>query len=91
MFDRAQLFQEKVKGIFDRKTKPEDFQVSDMVLKWDAVREDKGKHGKFDHLWKGPYKVVEFMGNNTYMLEEVEDGCVLGAPVNGQLLKRYFL
>jgi len=91
VFDRAQLFQEKVKRIFDRKTRPEDFQVSDMVLKWDAVREDKGKHGKFDHLWKGPYKVTAFAGNNAYMLEEVEGGFVSGAPVNGWLLKHYFL
>jgi len=91
VFGRAQLFQEKVKGIFDRKTKPEDFQVGDMVLKWDAVREDKGKHGKFDHLWKGPYKVAAFAGNNDYMLEEAEDGCVLGTPVNGRLLKHYFV
>ena len=48
------MFQEKVKGIFDRKTKIEYFQVGDMVLKWDAVHEDKGKHGKLDHLWKDP-------------------------------------
>ena len=91
MFDMAQLFQERVKGIFNRKTKLEDFQVSDMVLKWDVFREENGKHGKFDHLWKGSYKVVAFAGNNAYMLEEVEDGCVLGAFVNGRLLKHYFV
>ena len=62
-----------------------------MVLKWDAVHEDKGKHGKFDHLWKGPYKVIAFAGNNSYMLEEVEGGLVSGAPVNGRFLKHYFL
>ena len=91
MFNRAQLFQEKVKGILNKKTKSKDFQVGDMVLKWDAIREDKGKHGKFDHLWKGPYKVATFTGNNAYMLEEVEGGFVSGAPVNGLLLKHYFL
>lgn len=91
MFDRTQLFQEKLKGIFDRKTKLKDFEVGDMVLKWDAVREDKGKHKKINHLWKGPYKVATFAGSNAYMLEEVVDGCVLGAPVNGRLLKHYFL
>jgi len=50
------MFQERMKGIFNKKTKPEDFGVGDVVLKWDAVHEDKGKHGKFDHLWKGPCK-----------------------------------
>jgi len=60
-------------------------------LKWDAVHEDKGKHGKFDHLWKGPYKVAALRGKNAYMLEELEGGFVSGAPVNGRLLKHYFL
>jgi len=91
VLDKAKFFQEKVKGIFDRKTKPEDFQVGDLVLRWDAVREDKGKHIKFDHLWKGPYKVTTFTGNNAYTLKEVEGGFVSGAPVNGRFLKHYFL
>ena len=90
-FDRAQSSQEKIKKIFDQKTKPEDFQVGDLVLRWDAVREEKGKHGKFNNLWKGPYKVAAFAGKNAYMLEEVEGGCVLGAPINGRLLKHYFV
>lgn len=91
MFDRTQMFQEKTKAIFDKKTKPEDFQVGDMVLRWDAVHEDKGKHRKFDHLWKGTFKVRAFVGNNAYMLEEVEGGFVSGAPVNGRFLKHYFV
>ena len=61
------------------------------MLRWDAVREEKGKHGMFDNLWKGPYKVTAFTGKNAYMLEEVEDGCVLGPSINGWLLKYYFV
>jgi len=91
VFNRTQIFQEKTKAIFDKRTKPEDFQVGDLILKWDAVRQDKGKHGKFDHLWKGPYRIATFAGNNPYMLEELEGGLVSGAPVNGRFLKHYFL
>ena len=40
---------------FDTRTKPNDFQQGDWVLRWDDRYEDKGKHGKLDHLWKGPY------------------------------------
>jgi hypothetical protein len=36
----------------------DDFKVDDLVLKWDARNEDKGKHGKFDHLWLGPFRIV---------------------------------
>jgi len=61
------------------------------VLRWDVVREEKGKRGKFDNLWKGPYKIAAFAGKNAYILEEIGDGYGLGAPVNGRLLKHYFI
>ena len=28
------------------------------MLRWDARRDEKPKHGKFDHLWLGPFKIV---------------------------------
>jgi hypothetical protein len=37
--------------------------VEDLFLKWDAQKEAKGKHGKFDHLWLGPFQVVAFQDN----------------------------
>ena len=58
VFGKAHIFQDKMKNIFDRKAKPNDFQQGDSVLKWDARYEDKGKHGKFDHIWKGPYQIT---------------------------------
>ena len=50
--------QECIKKIYDRKAKSDDFQIDDVVLKWDARNEDKWKHDKFDNLWKGPYKIA---------------------------------
>ena len=47
---------------------------------------EKGKHGKFDPLWFGPFKIVEQGGNNTFKLENLQ-GDLLDAPVNGQFLK----
>ena len=40
-----------MKNNFERRIKEDVFQVDDLVLKWDAPNEGKGKHGKFDHLW----------------------------------------
>ena len=57
-----------MKKIFDRKVKIDDFQLGDLVLKWDARFEEKGKHGKFDHLWQGPYKISALSGKNAYFL-----------------------
>jgi hypothetical protein len=51
-----------MKIIFDRHTKEDDCKVNDLVLKWDARNEDRGRHGKFDHLWMGPFKIVAYVG-----------------------------
>jgi len=89
--DKAQTFQDKVKKGFDRKTKPNDFQQGDLVLKWDARREDKGKHGKFEHLWKGPYQIAEDHGNNSYVLQEINGDPFSGGPINSRFLKHYLI
>eukprot|EP00253_Pinus_taeda_P006479 PITA_06479 len=36
-----------------------DYQVGELVLKWDKLSEPKGKHMKFQHLWLGPVQVEE--------------------------------
>jgi hypothetical protein len=39
-----------MKVLFDHRAKDGDFFPSDLVLRWDARREEATKHGKFDHL-----------------------------------------
>ena len=58
-------------------------------MKWDVRHEDKGKHGKFDHLWKGPYLIIENHGNNSYNLQGFDGDPSLAEPVNGRFLKHY--
>eukprot|EP00253_Pinus_taeda_P011353 PITA_11353 len=50
VFKNTSKLQEKIKKIYDRKGKVDKFQVDDVVLKWDARNEEKGKHGKFENL-----------------------------------------
>ena len=57
------------------------------MLQWDAQNEEKGKHGKFDHLWKGPYKISAYQGQNEFFLKEMDGQECSGAPVNGRFLK----
>jgi hypothetical protein len=57
-FNNSQLHQDRIKKYFDRHTKEGDFKVGDLVLIWDAKNEDIRKHGKFDHPWLGPFKIV---------------------------------
>ena len=49
-----------MKNTFDRKVKEEQFHIDYLVVKWDALREDK--HGKFDHMWVGPYIIASYRG-----------------------------
>jgi hypothetical protein len=57
VYNRTQVIQENIKNIYDKRTKEDNFVLGDLVLKWDYRNEDKGKHGKFDSLWKGPYTI----------------------------------
>ena len=49
------------------------FFENDLVLRWDVRREDRGKHGKFDNLWFGPFKIVVVLENNTFLLKHLDD------------------
>jgi len=66
-----------------------DYQVGELVLKWDKLSEPKGKHMKFQHLQLGPFQVEEKIGQGTYILKTLQ-GETKKLPVNGQHLKRYF-
>ncbi|KAK1691756.1 hypothetical protein QYE76_008453 [Lolium multiflorum] len=46
-------------------------------------------YGKWSPNWHGPYKVVQALKGNAYMLEEL-DGEKFPVAVNGQHLKKYF-
>jgi transposase InsO family protein len=55
--ENTEAYQSNIKSTFDKKTKKEIFQEGDMVLRWDAKTVENPKHGKFDNLWFGPFKV----------------------------------
>jgi hypothetical protein len=61
-----------------------------MVLRLDSRREEKSKHGKFDNLWFGPFKTVEVLKNNTFVLHNLDDTEIFGGLVNGCFLNHYF-
>ena len=90
VYNRAQKVQEDIKNIFDKRTKASDFKIGDKVLKLDSRREDKGKHGKFDNLWQGPYLIQSAIGNNAFFLQELNGVEVFGGLVNGWMLKHSF-
>ena len=61
--------QEVVKRWFDKhKDGTREFEVGDLVLKWDHPHDEKGKHMKFQQLWVGPFQIAAKLGPSTYRL-----------------------
>jgi hypothetical protein len=78
----------KVARAYNKKVKPKEFQVGDLV--WEAVLPLGTKdaaYGKWSPNWHGPYRVDQVLPGN--MLEEL-DGVKFPVAVNGQRLKKYF-
>jgi len=59
LIEKAAAHQKKIKEAFDKRTKTDNFQVGDLVLKWHALNEKKGNHGKFDAFWTGPFIISQ--------------------------------
>eukprot|EP00253_Pinus_taeda_P013143 PITA_13143 len=82
--------QQIIKAAFDSASSgSKDFQVGDLVLKWDKAHEDKGKHTKFQKLWLGPFQISEKIGHSTFLLQDLT-GVRESLPVNGLILKKLF-
>jgi hypothetical protein len=74
---------------YNKKVKDKSFQVGDLV--WKTVlplRSKDWKFGKWSPSWEGPYKVIEVMLGNTYLLQTLE-GKDLPKALNECFLKQY--
>lgn len=89
VLQNTSILRERVLKIYDRNTKEENFNLGDAVLRWDARSEEKGKHGKFENLWKGPYKISDFRWKNAFLLEEMNGEYYSRGVINGTHLKHY--
>lgn len=76
MYEKSWEVQDQIKKFFGNKTKENDFKCEDLVLKRDARIQEKGKHGKFDNIWKGPYRITTLLGKNNFILKYLQ-GLVL--------------
>ena len=75
--DRSKKFftkhQQIVKSWFDQSSSSNrEFQVGDLVSKWDKIHEQKGHHTKFQKLWLGPFVIAEKIGPSTFHLQTLE-------------------
>ena len=86
ILEKSQIYKVKVKATFEKNTKENDFKINDLVLRWDVRREEKGKHGKFDNLWFGPFMITKVLDKNTFILKKLDGDELSGGLVNGYFL-----
>jgi len=72
VYQNLTKYQEKMKAMFEKNVKNKNFQPGYLLFRWDVKKEDKGKHGKFDPLWFGPFRITKAKGNNTFILENFD-------------------
>ena len=88
--EKFHIHQQRIKRWFDKHVVGDkQFQVGDLVLKWDKESEAKAKHSKFQKLWLGPYKIAEKISDATYTLQSLQ-GDLENLPINASMLKRFF-
>jgi hypothetical protein len=80
--------QQTVKKYFDKKAKSVVFRVDEKVLLWDSTHAKKGRHSKFQKLWLGPFKIASVIGNNSYLLKDMEER-LFSYTTNGSHMKHY--
>jgi hypothetical protein len=85
---KLQKYQDNMKSMFEQKAKDREFLTGDLILKWDARKEESGKHYKFDHIWCGPFNITTSKGKNFFLLENL-DGKTLNSPINERYLKHF--
>ena len=80
--------QQLVKRWFDEKySTGRDFQVGDLVLKWDKQHKDKNEYTKFQRFCLWSFIVTENIGPSNSRLQTLE-GFSEAYPVNIQFLKK---
>ena len=53
------IHQKNIKEAFNKNERMDSFQVGDWVLKWDALKEKKSNHDKFDAIWKRSFVIAQ--------------------------------
>ena len=84
-----ECYQAHLSSAFNKRVKPQSFQVGDLVL---AIRRPiiitHCIGNKFTSKWDGPYVVQEVYTNGAYKLID-NDGVRIG-PINGKFLKHFY-
>ncbi|XP_028120441.1 uncharacterized protein LOC114317848 [Camellia sinensis] len=86
---RSASYQQKMRAHYNRRVRPREFAVGDLVLREATLATKSPAEGKLAAKWEGPYIVKARPRPGTYRLQDME-GRDLPHPWNAKYLKRYF-
>ncbi|XP_070022207.1 uncharacterized protein [Nicotiana sylvestris] len=85
----GQLYKNRMSRAFNKRAKPRQFTLRQLVLKKIFPHQDEAK-GKFSPNWQGPYIVHWVLTGGALILAEM-DGEVWPKPFNLDTVKRYYM
>ncbi|XP_070014664.1 uncharacterized protein [Nicotiana sylvestris] len=84
----GQLYQNRMSRAFNKRVKPRQFALGQLVLKKIFPHQDKAK-GKFSPKWQGPYMVHSVLIGGAFILTKM-DREIWPKPINSDAVKRYY-
>ena len=86
---RMAKYKQKIAEYYNRMVKLKKFNIGDLVLRKVTPAMKDSAQGKLGSNWEGPYRVIHYLHQGSYHLEDAE-GKRLPHPWNVEHLKRYF-
>ena len=84
----GQTYQKRMIRAFNKKVKPQEYQVGDLVIKR-IILPQSDPRGKWTPTYEGPFVVKNIFSGGAMILTTM-DGDDLPHPVNADIVKRYY-
>ncbi|XP_049394551.1 uncharacterized protein LOC125858798 [Solanum stenotomum] len=85
----GQLYQQRMARAYNKKVRPRNFEVGQLVKKRILPHQDEAK-GKFAPNWQGPYVIKKVLSKGALQLADMEEKAI-DTIVNADSIKRYYV
>lgn len=85
----GQLYQQRMAWAYNKKVRPRNFEVGQLVVKRILPHQDEAK-GKFAPNWQVPYVIKQVLSKGDLQLADME-GKMIDMIVNADSIKRYYI
>jgi len=85
----GQLYQQRMARAYNKKVRPRNFEVGQLVVKRILPHQDEAK-GKFAPNWQGPYVIKQVLSKGALQLADMEEKAI-DTIVNADSIKRYYV